>query len=254
MDTRQNSLHLWDDGFLYITPAIRSGLTARSSATVLASVGGQPFTLEAADGTRTRCSAAVVAPHVARRLAVEQGGLLSLNLEPASPSYAALSRYMGGSGIRPIDARAFGRLRDSFLPAQCGALGPSQLHGLGRALVGAITGARARDSLIDPRIALVLHTIRTHTRQIPLRELAAMARLSPDRLTHLFSQQVGMSIKRFALWAKVRRTVAHLGTSQPLTEAALTGGFADAAHMSRTFQQQFGLQPSFLAGQVRVTV
>ena len=37
MATPKNFLHLWDDRFLYITPAIQSGLTARSSATVLAS-------------------------------------------------------------------------------------------------------------------------------------------------------------------------------------------------------------------------
>jgi hypothetical protein len=49
MATPKNFLHLWDDRFLYITPAIQSGLTARSSATVLASVSGHPFMLEAAD-------------------------------------------------------------------------------------------------------------------------------------------------------------------------------------------------------------
>ena len=41
----RTSLHLWDDRFLYVTPAIQSGLTARSSATLLVSISGQPFTL-----------------------------------------------------------------------------------------------------------------------------------------------------------------------------------------------------------------
>eukprot|EP01032_Pedospumella_encystans_P004150 gene4150-4913_t len=105
MTIPKNFLHLWDDRFLYITPAIQSGLTARSSATVLASVSGHPFMLEAADGTRTYCTAAVVAPHVARRLAVEGCGLLSLNIDPASGAYRMLSRQLGGHGIQVFDAR-----------------------------------------------------------------------------------------------------------------------------------------------------
>ncbi|MNJ00369.1 DNA-binding transcriptional activator FeaR [compost metagenome] len=62
-----------------------------------------------------------------------------------------------------------------------------------------------------------------------------------------------MSIKRYALWTKVRRTVQQFTARRPLTDVALVSGFTDAAHMSRTFQRYFGLSPSFLSNQVRVT-
>ncbi|PIF77434.1 AraC family transcriptional regulator [Variovorax sp. 54] len=251
--TRHNSLHLWDDRFLYITPAIQSGLTARSSATLLASVSGHPFTLEALDGTRVRCTAALVGPHVPRRLDVDGCGLLSLNLDPASSAYRMLARHMGGHGIQPIDARRFGRTRDDFEPAQHGALSDRRLQVLSAKLVTSITESPELQAAIDPRIDRVLQAIRTHAGQIPLRELSALAFLSPDRLTHLFAQQVGVSIKRYALWTKVRRTVQQFTARRPLTDVALVSGFTDAAHMSRTFQRYFGLSPSFLSNQVRVT-
>lgn len=248
-----NFLHLWDDRFLYITPAIQSGLTARSSATLLASVSGHPFTLEAVDGTRVRCTAALVAPHVSRRLDVDGCGLLSLNLDPASVAYRMLARRMGGHGIQSLDARRFGRLRDDFAPAQCGALADDRLQMLSAKMVEAITGGPECEAPVDPRIERVLRAIRAHAGQIALRELAAVACLSPDRLTHLFARQVGVSVKRYALWTKVRRTVQQFTGQRALTDVALVSGFTDAAHMSRTFQRYFGLPPSFLASQVRVT-
>ena len=89
--------------------------------------------------------------------------------------------------------------------------------------------------------------------KVSVRDLAAVACLSPDRLTHLFAEQVGVSVKRYALWTKVRRTVQQFTGQRSLTDVALVSGFTDAAHMSRTFQRYFGLPPSFLASQVRVT-
>ena len=253
MTTQQNFLHLWDDRFLYITPAIQSGLTARSSATLLASVSGHPFTLEAVDGTRVHCTAALVAPHASRRLDVDGCGLLSLNLDPASSAYRMLAKRMGGHGIQPIDARRFGRLRDDFGPAQSGALGNPRLRSLSVKLVEALNECPEIAPAIDPRIERVLQAIRAHAGQIPLRDLSAVACLSPDRLTHLFARQVGVSVKRYALWTKVRRTVQQFTARRPLTDVALVSGFTDAAHMSRTFQRYFGLAPSFLANQVCVT-
>jgi len=253
MTTQKNFLHLWDDRFLYITPAIQSGLTARSSATLLASVSGHPFTLEAVDGTRVRCTAALVAPHVPRRLDVDGCGLLSLNLDPASSAYRMLARHMGSHGIQPVDARRFGRLRDDFDPAQCGVLSGWQLQSLSTGLVQAMTECPELEVPIDPRIERVLQAIREHAGQIALKELSALACLSPDRLTHLFAQQVGVSVKRYALWTKVRRTVQQFTGPRALTDVALVSGFTDAAHMSRTFQHCFGLPPSFIAKQVCVT-
>ena len=254
-----NHLHLWEDRFFYITPAIQSGLTARSSATLLASVSGRPFTLVALDGCVLRCTAAIVAPHVPRQLDADGCGLLSLNIDPASATFRDLSTALGNRSILPIHAACFGRLRDQFEGALHGQIGTDQLHELSARMVQSVCGARAQRGLLDARVNRVLNRLHLASGQgstIPLKELAALACLSPDRMTHLFREQTGMSIKRYLLWAQIRRTVQLMATGGSLTQIALSGGFTDASHMSRTFQRYFGLSPSFLAnaGSVAVVV
>lgn len=247
-------LHLWDDRLLYITPAIQSGLTARSLVTLLASATGRPFLLEAPDGTRLQCSAALVAPHVPRRLDADGCGLLSLNLDPTSGACRRLSGVLSDHGIRVIDARCFGRLREHFEAALLGVLDSGQVCELSIRMVDAVTGQPTLDAPLDPRIERVLHQVRSHVGRLPLRELSAVACLSPDRLTHLFREQVGLSLKSYVLWAKIRRSVEQFASGRRLTDIALDGGFTDAAHMSHTFQRYFGLTPSFLADSARVEV
>ena len=254
-----NHLHLWEDRFFYITPAIQSGLTARSSATLLASVSGRPFTLVTLDGSVLRCTAAIVAPHVPRQLDADGCGLLSLNIDPASAAFRELSATLGNRSILPVNVAIFGRLRDQFEGALHGQIGTQQLRELSACMLQAVCGPRAQRGPLDPRVNRVLSRLHVASGQgatIPLKELAALACLSPDRMTHLFREQTGMSIKRYLLWAKIRRAVQLMADGGPLTQIALSGGFTDAAHMSRTFQRYFGLSPSFLAsgGRVAVTV
>jgi AraC family transcriptional regulator of arabinose operon len=248
----QTLLHLWDDGFIYITPAIHSGLTARPALTLLASISGHPFVLEAHDGTRAHCTAAVVAPDVPRRLDAERGGLISINLDPASSAYRMLSAWMGGRRIMSLNARVFGALRDSFEPALHGVLCDAQLRSFSQCMVDAVTESTTLSKQMDPRIERLLQLIRTHPSLLQREDLSAMACLSRGRLSHLFREQVGLSVKRYLLWSKLRRSSVQLADGQPLTHIALASGFSDAAHMSRTFRDSFGLQPSFLVRQVKV--
>jgi len=255
-----NHLHLWADRFFYVTPAIQSGLTARSSATLLASASGRPFTLVSASGEALRCTAALVAPNVARRLDADGCGLLSLNIDPASALCRSLSGLWRGDALVPLDARRFGQLRDGFEGVLHGQLDDGAAHRLSSDMVHALLGRAAEQPgrPLDQRVSQVLRVLQSASGrgQVPLRDLAAQACLSPDRLTHLFHEQTGLSIKRYLLWAKIRRAVQLMVGQRPLTEIALEGGFADAAHMSRTFHSHFGLPPSFLADadQVRVRV
>ncbi|MDQ0035293.1 AraC-like DNA-binding protein [Variovorax boronicumulans] len=250
--SEQTLLHLWDDGFIYITPAIQSGLTARPALTLLASISGHPFILEARDGTRAHCAAAVVAPDVPRRLDADGCGLISINLDPASSTYRMFSAWMGGRGIVPLDARVFGVLREGFEPALHGVLCDAQLRSLSHCMVDAVTGSTALSKQMDPRIERLLQLIRTNPSLLQREDLSAMACLSRGRLSHLFREQVGLSVKRYLLWSKLRRSSVQLADGQPLTHIALASGFSDAAHMSRTFRDSFGLQPSFLVRQVKV--
>ena len=78
-----------------------------------------------------------------------------------------------------------------------------------------------------------------------LTQLANKVHLSESRLTHLFKAEVGISLKKYLVWSKLKRAlhlVVHQGIS--LTEATHQVGFFDQAHMSRAFKTLLGVTAS----------
>ncbi|MGH1338515.1 MAG: helix-turn-helix transcriptional regulator [Aureispira sp.] len=70
--------------------------------------------------------------------------------------------------------------------------------------------------------------------------------LSTSRFLHLFRQETGVTYRRMQLWIKLIEAYQQLGEAGNLTELAYSAGFADSAHFSRTFKETFGLSPSLL--------
>ena len=64
-------------------------------------------------------------------------------------------------------------------------------------------------------------------------------------MIHLFSREMGLPIRRYTLWLRLRDVFLSLAEGCSLTEAAHRAGFADSPHMSRTFRGMFGIPPSF---------
>jgi AraC family transcriptional regulator len=104
---------------------------------------------------------------------------------------------------------------------------------------------------LDARIAKVLAVIRDSDElRLSLEDAAGMVHLSPGRFTHLFKEEVGLPFRRYLLWRKVTRAMLSVGRDHTLATAAQNGDFADAAHLTRTFGQMFGINPSvFMRGE-----
>lgn len=100
---------------------------------------------------------------------------------------------------------------------------------------------------MDERITKVLQQIRkSEDLRISLEEAAASIYLSEGRFAHLFKQQVGLPFRRYMLWRKLARAVVAIGRERTLAAAAHAADFADAAHLTRTFYQMFGIPPSMM--------
>jgi AraC family transcriptional regulator len=100
---------------------------------------------------------------------------------------------------------------------------------------------------LDPRIVRALEVIRRmDTAKISLEEVARAVFLSPSRLQHLFSEQVGLPFRRYVLWRRLTRALLAVGRGSTLSAAAHACGFADSAHLTRTCYQMLGQPPSFL--------
>jgi AraC-like DNA-binding protein len=72
--------------------------------------------------------------------------------------------------------------------------------------------------------------------------------LSVSRLTHIFTDEIGVPLRSYARWMRLVNAVERLANGQSITEAAHSAGFADAAHFTRTFRSMFGLTPSEAVG------
>lgn len=78
---------------------------------------------------------------------------------------------------------------------------------------------------------------------VPLRPLALVARaagLSTSRFQHLFKEQVGVSYRRYAAWARMRVAVSEVVKGSNFTTAAHASGFYDQPHFAREFRRIFG--------------
>jgi AraC-like DNA-binding protein len=100
---------------------------------------------------------------------------------------------------------------------------------------------------LDERVTKVLTAIReSDDLRMSVEDAAAMACLSPSRFAHLFKQQVGLPFRRYMLWRKLTRAMLSIAREPTIAAAAHASDFADAAHLTRTFYQMFGIPPSVM--------
>ena len=100
---------------------------------------------------------------------------------------------------------------------------------------------------LDSRITTFLGKIRaSEDLRMSLETAAASVHLSPGRFAHLFKEQLGLPFRRYMLWRKLTRAMLAIGRESNIAAAAHAADFADAAHLTRTFHQMFGIPPSVL--------
>lgn len=104
--------------------------------------------------------------------------------------------------------------------------------------------ALAPAPISDDVRAAVDYVEQTIERLPRLDDAARLACLSPSRLTHRFSAEVGLPFRRFVLWARIRRSASAVADGANLTQAAIAAGFSDSAHLSRVYRSTFGVTPS----------
>jgi AraC-like DNA-binding protein len=100
---------------------------------------------------------------------------------------------------------------------------------------------------LDPRIEQVRQYIQVHFGEnLSTQDLMEVAHLSESRLLHLFKEQVGLPIRQYLQWERIRQAILHVVQGHDLTEAAYFAGFSDAAHFSRSFLARIGHPPSLV--------
>lgn len=236
------SLALLPGAVVYDGPGGPAGWHAHHALQVMVS-DGAAFTLTTQDAHGERAThhgvAAIVPSGVAHRLEATPDRMVLLLVEPVGTR----GRDVGAG---PASLRSGTEdFRDRMLVR--GASAASLLETtLGVVATGGEAGAR---ELSEPvRTAMGYLEAHAADPSSSLAGAAAVAHLSPTRLTHRFTAEVGMPFRRYALWVRLRRAVEAVASGEAnLTDAAVAAGFSDGAHLSRAFRRNFGLAPSALS-------
>ncbi|TLG08869.1 helix-turn-helix domain-containing protein [Nocardia cyriacigeorgica] len=93
-------------------------------------------------------------------------------------------------------------------------------------------------------VARALHVAATAGQPPSLVELAAAVSISPSRLSHLFTEHVGLPYAAWRRWTRLQRAVGTVRAGGSLTEAAHAAGFTDSAHLTKTCRDLFGITPT----------
>lgn len=100
----------------------------------------------------------------------------------------------------------------------------------------------------DGRVAAALEFIEAHLDEnITLSQVAAEVALSASRVRHLLVTQTGAGFRANVRWRRLLRAWSKIQSGSSLSEAALSAGFADASHFSKSALRTFGLKPSLMA-------
>lgn len=199
---------------------------------------GEPFVLRDGDGGERAFRGVVIpanAPHAIVR--GSRDSLLVL-VDPFSAAGRALSDDGGGSvsSWREI----------------AGGDGGWDTVEAAESLVESVAGSGVAAQPEHPAVLQAAALVRDRIDgPIRLGEPAAAVGLSESRLGHLFSAQAGLPFRRYVLWQRLQRALGLISGGTSLTDAAHGSGFADAAHLTRTFVRMFGAPPSWLAQGIR---
>ena len=244
----RGQLFLMEGRALYLGLAADADSHAHHAAQIAIALEGT-FKLADPYGIALDTRAALVPPNAMHRL--EGGGqpLAILFLDPESMP----ARHLASQGKDPIqlDEALFRPLLPKLLQAYQEGINFQEGWDFCEELLQALAPAE-RAAPLDPRVRRAIALLRDHPGTPPLSEVSKAVGLSPSRLGHLFSEQVGLPLRPYLLWLRLQRVLIALAQGGTLTMAAHDAGFADSAHLSRTFRRMFGITPSSLAGGMRI--
>lgn len=75
-------------------------------------------------------------------------------------------------------------------------------------------------------------------------ELADRLQMERTGALRLFKAVTGQTFRRFKQWSGLQHAARQVASGELVRTAAMDAGFADTAHLTRTFRQSFGLTPS----------
>jgi len=192
------------------------------------------------DGTTRVCRYMEIVPPYTKHSVTGPANLRSIlvEAETVSPEILKDGRFSGGQG-----AELAKRIDHGFENWKAGRF-DSGLDSFDLFFFGERLPLRNLDSRVVHVVGRILDTM--DDTPIEVSTLAQDVSLSPSRLRHLFCEQVGVSIRSFRAWKRLRNTICLALEETNLLELAMAAGYADSTHFCHSVKLYFGEQPTFV--------
>ncbi len=239
-----NQLFLWPAEVLYVCRGNINEMHEHYAISLWIAFHGQfAFETENQNGS---LRAAILPPNVRHRLHAPDCRMAVLQVDPDARDYRSLLGLTQAGQVHELNVEVyrplFARLEAVLESGGC----PQGRDVFQSILQTTLAGLPRVDIPLDSRIRAVLDEWKRELpEEISVDDLAARGQLSSHRFMHLFKEEMGLPVRRYLLWLRTNKAVRLLKEGMSLTEAAHDAGFADSAHMSRTFKEMVGIHPSF---------
>ncbi len=249
----QNSLYFWDSEILFVSWENISWFTENSfhklhAALIIIPIN-QNSEIIIEDGSRIKYSGLIVPPNVNHRNEVMNAHVLILQIDPDSIYFNSI-RTLLDKGITTFDSKKISNLEERVRQIIREETSCSEVLSLKESILANIQSENQISKPhkpLDNRVLLAVDYLKNLpdlTEDTSLTYLSKLVGLSQDRFRHLFSENMGISIRRYILYLRIKKTAFYLSQGFNLTRAAHNSGFADLAHLSRTFREMYGNNPS----------
>lgn len=243
----------WQGGSLWIGREAGRALPHAHHAIqiTLALEGASQPLLRRAGECWTAYAAALVKPHLRHEFDGCGAAIAHVFVEPETLQGRALLARFAGPGIAAPPLEPTGDAVQRLAAGYSARADDATLIDITRGIIGGLTGPLPAPAAASARIERAAEFVSARLAAgVSLADAAASVHLSPSRFRHLFVRETGTTFRGYVLWLRINRAVAAMVGGASWTDAAHHAGFADSAHLTRTFRRIFGINPTMLVRDV----
>jgi AraC-like DNA-binding protein len=236
-------LYLFDHQFLFLGNIQDNSEHKHHAVQIIVGLDG-PIMLTF-DNSPQSCHSVMIASDTLHQFGGNQGTQLHLLIDNESILARKLTeKYFHQENVYIFDESHAQQLRKRFIFSEESGMSCSEAHLFVNGLLETIIDRHSIEikKTYDPRIQQALVILQQSlVEKIVAKEIARQVCLSESRFIHLFSEEIGIPLRKFMLWLRLNRAIQEISSGKSLTDAAYSSGFSDSAHLSRTFRSMFGL-------------
>lgn len=240
-------VYAWDGVIVYVTQDHLNKAHAHFPA--LLQIGlGTAFALAVEDQPASDHEVVVMAPNISHSTDSQNQPYIAILIDPDHALYVYLHPLLNAQAFCSLPATRLKSFQKQFQQLMTAQLCLEQVKQLVMDVLLALNPQPLVVLPWDQRIQLACEYIkRCVPHHIPtIADVALQVGLSESRLMHLFSQQLGLSMRQYILWLRIRYAIKLWMEGKTLIEIALESGFSDQAHFTRTLRRMVDFAPSML--------